>query len=107
MSIVLHSILIFIFTASFALGHIANSYRDSLLIVKSWSDLGQAFGWDTTRIRFDGVFRTFLSILFNGKVQFNDTMLRKMRKEQLLRDHICLFRSLLYVAYAILKCLST
>lgn len=34
-SIVLHSILFFIFAASFTLGHIANSYRDSLLIGKS------------------------------------------------------------------------
>ncbi len=33
-SFVLHSILFFIFAAGFALGHITNSYRDSLLILK-------------------------------------------------------------------------
>ncbi len=34
-SVVLHSILFFIFSASFAFGHITNSYKDSLLIGKS------------------------------------------------------------------------
>jgi len=101
-SIVLHSILFFIFAASFALGHIANSYRDSLLIGKveaildkHLDEIQRVYGSTASSRHFS----QFFSPSLNGKVQFNDTIGEKCERNSYCAI-ICLFRSLSYVAHA-------